>query len=38
LPLASDSEIRVVMDWLGVRIERRKLERLGNLMPWHEFK
>lgn len=36
--MASDGEIRVVMDWLGVRIERRKLERLGSLMPWHEFK
>ena len=25
-------------EWLGERLERRKLERLGSLMPWHEFK
>lgn len=24
--------------WLGSKLERRKLERLGSLMPWHEFK
>ena len=24
--------------WLGERLEKRKLERLGSLMPWHEFK
>ena len=24
--------------WLGNKLERRKLERLGSLMPWHEFK
>ena len=36
--VASDEELSCVMRWLGERIERRKLERLGNLMPWHEFK
>ena len=24
--------------WLGARLEKRKLERLGSVMPWHEFK
>ena len=26
------------LDWLGLRLERQKLESLGSLMPWHEFK
>ena len=24
--------------WLGERFERQKLEQLGSLLPWHEFK
>ena len=24
--------------WVGEQWERNKLERLGSLMPWHEFK
>jgi hypothetical protein len=24
--------------WVAERLERRKLERLGSLLPWHEFK
>ena len=24
--------------WFGNKLERRKLERLGSLMPWHEFR
>ena len=26
------------MEWLGLRLEKQKLESLGSLMPWHEFK
>lgn len=34
----SDELLERAVDWLGARFERCKLERLGNLMPWHEFK
>ena len=34
----SDAIVKAAVEWLGERLERRKLERLGSLMPWHEFK
>ena len=34
----SDAIVKAAVEWLGERLERGKLERLGSLMPWHEFK
>ena len=34
----SDELVRGAIGWIGERLEARKLERLGSLMPWHEFK
>ena len=34
----STAIIEGAIRWLGERLEKRKLERLGSLLPWHEFK
>ena len=34
----SSTMVEGAVGWLGERLEKRKLERLGGLLPWHEFK
>ena len=36
-PSAEDAT-RTAVEWVCARFEKRKLERLGSLLPWHEFK